>query len=67
MILRGCWCDIVLNVHAPTENKCDGTKAMKVLLVNFDEKVERKGIFKPTIGNEILYETNNDNGERVVN
>jgi hypothetical protein len=22
--LRGCWCDIiVLNVHAPTEDKCD--------------------------------------------
>jgi hypothetical protein len=21
--LRGCWCDIVLNVHAPTEDKID--------------------------------------------
>jgi hypothetical protein len=21
IILRGCWCNIVLNVHAPTENK----------------------------------------------
>jgi hypothetical protein len=25
--LRGRWCDIiVLNVHAPTEDKCDDTK-----------------------------------------
>jgi hypothetical protein len=27
IILRGCWCDIIaLNVHAPTEDKCDDTK-----------------------------------------
>jgi hypothetical protein len=27
IILRGRWCDIiVLNVHAPTEDKCDDTK-----------------------------------------
>jgi hypothetical protein len=27
MILRGCWCYIlVLNVHAPTEDKTDDTK-----------------------------------------
>jgi hypothetical protein len=26
IILRGCWCDIVLNVHAPTKDKCDDTK-----------------------------------------
>jgi hypothetical protein len=26
IILRGRWCDIiVLNVHAPTEDKCDDT------------------------------------------
>jgi exonuclease III len=23
IILRGCWCDIFLNVHAPTEDKID--------------------------------------------
>jgi exonuclease III len=23
IILRGCWCNIILNVHAPTENKTD--------------------------------------------
>jgi exonuclease III len=26
IILRGRWCDIVLNVHAPTEDKCDDAK-----------------------------------------
>jgi hypothetical protein len=26
IILRGCWCDIILNVQAPTEDKCDDTK-----------------------------------------
>jgi endonuclease/exonuclease/phosphatase family metal-dependent hydrolase len=27
MVLRGCWCNIiVLNVHAPTEEKSDGSK-----------------------------------------
>jgi hypothetical protein len=27
VILRGCWCDIiVLNVHAPTEDKIDDVK-----------------------------------------
>jgi hypothetical protein len=24
--LRGCWCDIVLKVHAPTEKKSDDVK-----------------------------------------
>jgi hypothetical protein len=26
IILRGCWCNIVLNVHAPTEDKIDDMK-----------------------------------------
>jgi hypothetical protein len=26
IIVRGCWCDIVLNVHAPTEDKIDDMK-----------------------------------------
>jgi exonuclease III len=26
IILRGCWCDIVLNVHAPTEDQIDDMK-----------------------------------------
>jgi hypothetical protein len=26
IILRGRWCDIILNVHAPTEDKTDNVK-----------------------------------------
>jgi hypothetical protein len=39
---------------------------MKILLGDFDAKVGREDIFKPTIGNESLHETSNDNGVRVV-
>jgi hypothetical protein len=40
---------------------------MKILLVDFNAKVGREDIFKPTIDNESLHEINNDNGVRVVN
>jgi hypothetical protein len=40
---------------------------MKILLENFNAKVGREDIFKPTIRNESLHETSNDNGVRVVN
>jgi hypothetical protein len=40
---------------------------MKILLWDFNAKVGREYIFKPTIGNESLDEINNDNGIRVVN
>jgi len=26
IVLRGCWCNIVLNVHAPSEEKGDDSK-----------------------------------------
>jgi hypothetical protein len=69
-ILRGRWCHIiVLNVHAPTEDKTDDVKVsfyeelervfdkfpkcnMKIMLGDFNAKVGREYIFKPTIGNE---------------
>jgi formate dehydrogenase assembly factor FdhD len=36
IILRGRWCDIIaLNVHTPTEDKCDGIKT------SFYEELER--------------------------
>ena len=35
IILKGRWCDIVLNVHAPTENKDDDNKD------SFYEEIER--------------------------
>jgi hypothetical protein len=83
--LRGRWYDIiVLNVHAPTEDKCDDTNDsfyeelgdvldqfpkyhMKILLGDFNAKVGREDIFKPTIGNKSLHKTSNDDGVRVVN
>jgi hypothetical protein len=40
---------------------------MKILLGDFNAKVGREDIFKPTIGNESLHEISNWNGVRVVN
>ena len=39
----------------------------KILLGNFNAKVGRDNIFKPTIGNGSLHEDSNDNGVRIVN
>jgi hypothetical protein len=67
IVLRGRWCNItVLNVHAPSEEKSNNSKAnfykeleqvfdhfpmyhMKILLGDFNAKVGRENIFKPTI------------------
>jgi hypothetical protein len=74
---------ILLNVHDPIEDKTDDVKGsyyvelervfnkfpkyyMKMLL-DFNAKVVRVGIFKLTIGNERLHEISNDNGVRLVN
>jgi hypothetical protein len=40
---------------------------MKMLLEDFNNKVGREDISKPTIGNESLHEISNDNGVGVVN
>src|SRR5215510_13192220 len=40
---------------------------MKILLGDFNAKVGREDIFKPTIGNESLHQDSNDNGVRIVN
>jgi hypothetical protein len=84
IILRDRFCHImVLNIHAPTEDKIDEVKDsfyeeleraidefpkyhMKILL-DFNAKVGKEDIFKPTIGNESLHEISNDNGIKVVN
>jgi hypothetical protein len=85
IILRGRWCHIiVLNVHAPTEDKTDDAKNifheemqrlfdkfakyhMKILLGDFNAKVGREDIFKPTIRNQSLPEISNDNGVGLIN
>jgi hypothetical protein len=40
---------------------------MKILLGDFNVKVGKGRLFKPTIGNESLHEISNDNGVRLVN
>jgi hypothetical protein len=82
--LRGCWCHIiVLNVHAPTDDKTQDVKDRfyeelerfdkfpkyhtKTLFGDFNAKVGREDILKPTIGNESLHEIGDDNGVRIVN
>jgi hypothetical protein len=40
---------------------------MKILLLDFNAKVGREDIFKPTIANKSLHEISNDNGVRLVN
>jgi exonuclease III len=77
IILRGCWCHIiVLYVHAPTEDKTDNVKDSfyeefervldkhhtKILLGDFNAKTGKEDIIKPTIGNESLHKISNDNG-----
>ena len=84
-MLRGRWHNIiVVNVHAPSEEKSDEAKDsfyeeleqvfnhfpkyhMKMLLGDFNAKVGRENIFKPTIGQESLHQDSNDNGVRIVN
>jgi hypothetical protein len=39
---------------------------MKILLGDFNAKVGRENIFKPTIGKESLHQDSNDNGVRIV-
>jgi hypothetical protein len=40
---------------------------MKILLGDFNAKIGKENIFRPTIGNESLHEISNDNGVRIVN
>jgi hypothetical protein len=82
IILRGCWCYIiVLNVHAPTEDKTDVQysfyeelgrvfdNSLNTIwkLLDFNAIVGRADIFKLTIGNEILHKINNYTGVRLAN
>jgi len=40
---------------------------MKILLGNFNAKVGKVNIFKPSIGNDSLHQDSNDNSVRTVN
>ena len=40
--------------------------SMEILLGDFNAKVGRENIFKPTVGNESLHQDSNDNGARTV-
>jgi hypothetical protein len=39
---------------------------MKILLGDFNAKVGRENIFRPTVGNESLHQDSNDNGVRII-
>jgi hypothetical protein len=76
-----CYNIIVRNVHALTEDKGDDTKdsfvrncigsvpevPQEILTGDFNAKVDREDMFKPTPGNKNLHEISNDNGVRIVN
>jgi hypothetical protein len=71
-----------MNVRAPTKDKidyvkdslyeefervfCKFSKYHTKILLDFNAKVDREDIFKPTIGNESLHEISNGIGVRVV-
>jgi hypothetical protein len=73
----------VLNVHVPSEEKSDDSKDSfyeeleqvfiiflyhrKILLGKLSEKLGKKDIFKPKIGNDRLHQDSNDNGVRTIN
>jgi len=40
---------------------------MKILLGDFNAKVRRENIFKPTIGQASIHHDSNDNGVRLLN
>ena len=40
---------------------------MKIILGDFNAKVKRENIFKPTVGNDSLHQISNENGVRIVN
>jgi hypothetical protein len=75
----GRWCGIiVLNEHASTEDETFyeelkqvlhlfSKHRIKILLGDFNEKLETETIFKTAIENKSLHEDSNNNGVRVVN
>jgi hypothetical protein len=60
---------IIIHVEMlPLETKQSGGKLLPHFNArDFNAKVGRENIFKPTIGNEILHQDINDNGVRIIN
>jgi len=70
VVLRSGWCNIsVCKVHAPSEEKSEDSKAVLwgIRAGDFNPKVGRENIFKPTTKNESLHYDSNDNDVRIVN
>jgi len=81
IVLRSLWSNIiVLNMHAPSGDSTDNVYEelenvfghfpkyhMTILLGDFNAKVCREIILKPTIGNESPHQVSNDNGIRIGN
>ena len=80
--LKGRWCDvIVVNTHAPTEDKDDDIKDsfheelfdqlpvhhMKILLGEFNAEIGRNNISQPSIENDSVQPESNDNGIILAN
>lgn len=77
-LIQNCSPIIVLgiNVGDSKDNFCEELQQvfthfpkydMKILLEDFNSKLGREDIFKPTVGNETLHQDGNDNGVCIVN
>jgi hypothetical protein len=72
VILRGHWCDIVLNVHVPAEVKVMIQRVAFRVCDNFGMRfqciyVGQEDIFKLIVGNSSLNKVDNDNGVMAIN
>jgi len=80
IVIRGRWCNIVLNVHVPREDDdsrdifYEDFQQVFVYFSQYNMKIPSRGcnaksgskvIFKPTFGNESLHQDSNDNGFRI--
>ena len=83
IVLRVRWCNIIVLNAPSEEKSDDSKDSfyeelgkvfdhfpkyhMKTILGDFNAKVGKENIFKPTIGNECLHQDSNNNGVRIVN